>query len=85
MNIEQKAQAYAMSFFFSFTPDEWDYEQLTTYLRKQEGDFNDMICEMNIEEDFAPWEPFEDSNPSWIADQMDMMVMQLTELFKDSL
>ena len=27
--IRQKAEGYAQSFFFSETPDEWDYEELT--------------------------------------------------------
>ena len=79
--IRQKAEGYAQSFFFSETPDEWDYEELTNQLRKEEGDFCDMNDRLN-REDIVIWEPFEDYNPSWVADQMDMMAFQLTELFE---
>lgn len=80
--LKKKAENYALSFFFSFVPENWSYEDLSNYLRQQEGDFNDMICELNLDEELAPWEPFEDMNPSWVADQMDMMVFQLCEVFK---
>lgn len=73
-----------MSFFFSFVPDEWSYDDLTHYLRLQDGDFNEMVSNLNLEDELAVWEPFEDYNPSWVADQMDMMVAQLWESFSGS-
>lgn len=81
MTIERKAQAYAQSFFFSFTPDNWTYKQLIQWLRKHGND-----CYLDVDttemEDFAVWEPFETYRLSWVADQMDMMVAQLQETFK---
>lgn len=81
MNIRQKAEGYAMSFFFSFTPDEWGFEELVDYLNKQDGAFDEI---QDFEEDeLAVWEPFELYNPSWVADQMEIMANQLTDLFKE--
>lgn len=81
MTLKEKCQSYARSYHFSFTPEEWGYEELSDHLRRQEGTFEDMANEMNLDE-LCPWEPFEDYNPSWVADQMDMMTSQLEELFK---
>ena len=77
---ELKSEWYVRNFFFSLTPDEWSYEELTNYLRKQEGTFDEMDLDC---ESLAVWDPFEDYNPSWVADQMDMMVEQLSMLFKE--
>jgi hypothetical protein len=81
MTIRKKAENYAMSFFFSFTPDGWGFEELTDYLRKQEGAFDEI--EDFDEDELAVWEPFEMYNPSWVADQMDMMASQLEDTFKE--
>lgn len=79
MNTKEKAEGYAMSFFFSETPDDWGFEKITDYLREQDGTFDDM-CDRD---DLQIWDVFAIYNPSWVADQMDMMAFQLTELFKD--
>ena len=83
MNIQEKAQNYAVAFFFSFVPDEWSNEDLLNFLRKQEGDFEEMTSDLNVEEELCVWEPFENYNPSWVADQINIMTMQLTDLFNE--
>ena len=91
MNTREKAEEYslqpegfAMSFFFSFTPDDWGFEELTTYLRKTNNDtVYDMACDLNREDELSAWEVFEEHSPHWLADQLEMMATQLTELFKE--
>ena len=80
MTLKEKCQSYARSYHFSLTPENWSYEQLTDYLRKQEGTFLELE-EMETDE-LCAWEPFEAYNPTWVADQMDMMTTQLEEIFK---
>lgn len=83
MNIKTKAEKYAMSFFFSIVPDDWSYEDLTHHLRNTNEDTVEQMAYMvNQEEYLNVWEPFEHYNPSWIADQMDVMSQQLEDLFK---
>lgn len=77
---ELKSEWYVRNFFFSLTPDEWSYEKLTDFLRKQTGSFDDIEDDGDIP---TVWEPFEAYNPTWVADQMDMMVQQLSMLFKE--
>ena len=81
--LTRKAENFAQSFFFSFTPDEWSFEELTDYLRaSQEDSIEDLaVCLKRDQDDLAVWERFEDMNPSWIADQMDVMVFELVETF----
>ena len=81
MTTELKSEWYARNFFFALTPNSWSYEQLTDYLRKQEGTFLELE-EMETDE-LCAWEPFEAYNPTWVADQMDMMVEQLSMLYKE--
>lgn len=76
--FQHKCESYAQMFFFCETPDKWSYSELIEFLQKQEGGF-DEIADM---EDLVVWEPFEEFNPQWVADQMNMMVMQLKETFK---
>lgn len=78
MKKELNSEWFARNFFFSITPAEWSYEKLTNLLRDNEDIFETTDCEF-----LTPWEPFEDYNPSWIADQMDMMVEQLSMLYKE--
>ena len=80
MPKELKSEWYARNFFFSFTPEDWNFEELTNFLRKQEGTFDEIE---NLGDELVAWEPFEAYNPTWVADQMDMMVQQLSMLFKE--
>lgn len=80
-DLRVKAENYAISYHFSFFPENMSYEDLTRFCRLEEGDFNDLAERLNLEDELVAWEVFEDYNPSWVADQMDMMVKQLTETF----
>ena len=75
-SIRQKAEQYSLSFFLSEWPNDLTFDELLEKLDKQEQyDYSSPI---------VVWQPFEDEAPSWVADQINIMAYQLTELFSES-
>lgn len=77
LSIRQKAENYAISFFLSEWPEELAFDDLLEKLDKQ--------AKYDYSSPIVIWEPFEDEEPSWIADQINIMAYQLTELFSENI
>lgn len=83
LTVKEKAQNYSREFFLAISPLEWSFEDLLYHLRKSDEDtVYEMACELNHEDDLAAWEVFEDYNPHWLADQIEVTAQQLEGLFQ---
>lgn len=74
-SIRQKAEEFALSFFLSDYPQK-DFEEILAKLDKQEI--------WDYSSDIIIWEPFENNEPKWVADQINIMAYQLAELFSEN-
>ena len=76
-SIQQKAQDYAIDFFISLHPENLDYDNILEQLSK--------LDDWQYHDDaIIVWQPFENETPTWVADQIEIMALQLTELFSES-